>query len=244
MKRNISSDKTLNSESAFGRIELFGGIISMAILVCLCAPALARTRPRSELVVCANNLRQISTAWRMWASDHGDQWPWLVPVVPRGSQNQPIAWQHFQVVSNELRTPSILACPSDNRKPANHFLNSNGGLPWPIQQNNAVSYFVGLDALFDQPISLLTGDRHFAGSSNPRANCARMPLAGAIAYELNSLDASEGRLRWTNSIHGTDVGNAAVGDGSVVVKTSASFREMVVRWQGDGNINNHILPPY
>src|SRR6185436_12234450 len=203
MKRNIPTDRGFDSESAFGRIELFGVIISMAILVCLCAPALARTRPKSELVVCANNLRQIGNAWRIWASDHADRWPWATPVSSKGSANQPNAWQHFLVVSNELRTPSILACPSDTRRPAQDFSRALNGLQWPgTGENNAVSYFVGVDAVLTVPTTILSGDRHVGGSGAPKVSSSRMPDAGPIFYELNRTDGINGSLTWTNSIHG------------------------------------------
>ena len=45
-------------------------------------------------------------------------------------------FRHFQVMSNELSTPKILACPADTRAAANNFFRL---------KNQNVSYFVGLE---------------------------------------------------------------------------------------------------
>jgi type II secretory pathway pseudopilin PulG len=234
-----------NQRRAFTRLELVMVLASMAILLCLCLPALSYTRPKSDLIVCANNLRQISNAWRSWGSEHNDQLPWEPPGLPRGSFDKPNAWQHFLVVSNELGTASILACPSDSRRPVRDFSQTRTGLQWPgTGQNNAVSYFVGLDALLPVPTTILSGDRHIGGISSTKVSCNRIPTAGSVASELSRTDAQSGRLTWTNSIHGADAGNVTRADGAVTGTTSASLRRLVDQSQGDGNYNNHILLPF
>src|SRR6185436_6399564 len=64
---------------AFTRLELLVVLGSICTLICLCLPALASTKPKADLIVCANNLRQIGNAWQMWGSEHGDNLPWMLP---------------------------------------------------------------------------------------------------------------------------------------------------------------------
>ena len=90
-----------------------------------------RDKPRKQEINCVNNLKQIGLAFRLWALDHGDRFPFTVPTNAGGTLEwcaldkegfDATAFRHFQVMSNELNTPVILICPDDNgRKPAKNF---------------------------------------------------------------------------------------------------------------------------
>ena len=54
---------------------------------------------KAESTMCVNNLKQIGLGARMWANDHKE-------VLP----------PDFLAMRNELNTPKILVCPSDNAK--------------------------------------------------------------------------------------------------------------------------------
>src|SRR5439155_13887112 len=91
---------------------------TVALLAILALPVLAVNRTRSEQVVCASNLRQVGHAFHLWANDHGDLTPWLTPtsqggtyLTPNALKNEP--YYQIGVMSNELVTPKILVCPSD-----------------------------------------------------------------------------------------------------------------------------------
>ena len=94
------------------------------------------TRPpgywgRSSRLGCDNNLKQIGLAFRTWAIDNGDQFPFNVSTNAGGTMEfcatgadgfDSNAVLHFQVMSNELSTPILLVCPKDSsRKPAARF---------------------------------------------------------------------------------------------------------------------------
>ena len=58
-------------------------------------------------------------------------------------------YRHFQPLGIFLETPKILICPADTRTAATNFA---------ALQNANISYFVGVDADYSKPMSLLAGD--------------------------------------------------------------------------------------
>ena len=97
----------------------------------------AGAQKRAASIVCINNLKQINLAFKQWALDHGDMFPFQISTnggktlvgnyvkggtlefCSRGSDgfdgSAPII---FQVMSNELETTKILVCPADAKKTA------------------------------------------------------------------------------------------------------------------------------
>ena len=80
---------------------------------------------------CICQLKQIGLAFRMWAVDNSDRYPFNVSTNSGGTMElcarggdgfDAGATFHFQVMSNELSTPKILVCPADSsRQPAVDF---------------------------------------------------------------------------------------------------------------------------
>jgi prepilin-type processing-associated H-X9-DG protein len=232
----------VHREAAFNRIELLGCIVGLTLLALVSLPLFANTTARSQRIACFNNLRRIGVGWRLWATDNG-RFPWQVNIANGGSRGFVNTWQHFLIASNELQTARILACPSDTRKPATDFAQRPGGLAWSFSgEDNAVSYFAGLDAQFDNPTHHLSGDRNIAGGA-PRAGCVNLPAGFAVAYNCSRNDASLRRLFWANAVHGENAGNLLFADGSVKQTTTRSFQDSVIENTGDGNFSNHLLLP-
>src|ERR1019366_831281 len=111
------------------------GYVSLLATVILCGmllPALSQAKDKAQRISCANNMKQIGLAFRVWAIDHDDKFPFNVSTNKGGTLELCMlgsdgfdrnAALHFQVMSNELSTPKILVCPADGkRQPALDFL--------------------------------------------------------------------------------------------------------------------------
>lgn len=80
---------------------------------------------------CITQLKQIGLAFRLWAGDNNDRYPFNIntnaggtmELCARGSDGfDASAAIHFQVMSNELGSTKLLVCPGDfSRQPATDF---------------------------------------------------------------------------------------------------------------------------
>jgi hypothetical protein len=112
------------------------GVVALVIALVIAAatvhqlPAKADW-PKPQPITCVNNLKQIGLAFKTWALDHQDHFPFNLSTNDGGTMeycarnsdgfDSNVAL-HFQVMSNELSTPLILLCPRDHTtKPARDF---------------------------------------------------------------------------------------------------------------------------
>jgi prepilin-type N-terminal cleavage/methylation domain-containing protein len=217
------------SLTAFTLIELLVVIAIIAILAGLLLPALARAKARARQIGCINNLRQMGFAYRLWADDNGDKYPWLVSASDGGTKSVAIAWVHAQAVSNYLGTPKILRCPSDGAKAVAQDFSSTAG--FAALGNSALSYAFATDAKTVDPLNHLVLDRNVIGITNQY--CASAEVNGVVW--LTPATAS-----WDVAIH-PNKGNLLLTDGSAH-QTSISELKAQMRETTDTN-TNCVLPP-
>jgi prepilin-type N-terminal cleavage/methylation domain-containing protein/prepilin-type processing-associated H-X9-DG protein len=191
-------------------IELLCVIAIIAVLAALLLPALNQTRARALRLQCNQQLHEIGVGFICFANDHNGKFPMAVPRAAGGSSEFAFgaqqlqgdfyfSFRHFQVLSNELVAPRLVACPADTRLPARSFAALN---------NSNLSYFVGLNAEFSRPTSILAGDRNLTNDYVAPGTMAQL--------------GPNYSLRWTRDLHQFK-GNLLFSDGHTEETTSAGL---------------------
>jgi len=153
-------------------------------------------------------------------------------------------------MSNELVTPIILACPSDDTaKPARTFSSSPvDGFFNLNYRNRAVSYFIGLDSFLTeaQPVTQSTFASALAGDRNLQVDainvaCSSGVTAAAAVHPYIRLNNMTPYTKWTNAIHGI-FGNILMIDGQVEQLSSIPAVDAIAP-PIDDNGSYHLLIP-
>jgi hypothetical protein len=216
--------------SAFTVVEIFAIILTVLLLAALWLPKLAgRNYKGMYRLSCLDNLKEIGTAYRLWAEDNGNLMPAQQTVAKGGwadlltNANQgAICWTNYVIISNELgQAAKLLGCVCDERKPAYDFTN--------VFDNSHVSYFVGVSANGNQPQSIQGGDRNLGPGTVPANDYGYSSKSGDgndVAIPTNSL---KGPVSWTLKIHSAGqavgAGNILLGDGSAQQVSTASLNQ-------------------
>jgi prepilin-type N-terminal cleavage/methylation domain-containing protein/prepilin-type processing-associated H-X9-DG protein len=193
---------------AFTLVELLTVIAIIGILAALLLPALSRSQMRAKRIVCVSDLGQLGIALQIFMHDHASKFPAQVPISDGGSEEFVangyavggdfyFTYRHFLVLSNELAAPKILLCPADTRFPAAKMSSLS---------NSNLSYFVGVNADYSRPETVVVGDRNIANAS------WKVPT---IVH-----GGTGNFLRWTKELHESK-GNVLLADGHVEEWTAA-----------------------
>ncbi len=207
--------------SGFTLVMLLIVVAVIAILAVMLLPALTRAKQKAQRINCINNLKQCGLAFRIWEGDNGDQMPMAVPVAKGGTMELTAGadtFRHFQVMSNELSTPKILACPSDTRTAAYNFARL---------KNQNLSYFVGLEANDANPNLFLAGDRNLTADAAPENGILKLVPGQPVS--------------WTRAIHNNS-GNVGLADGSVQEYSNSALRNALQRSGTATNLWRISLP--
>jgi prepilin-type N-terminal cleavage/methylation domain-containing protein len=253
--------KILKQKKAFTLIELLVVIAIIAILAAMLLPALAAAKRKAQRINCVNNLKETFLAFKIWEGDNGDVFPMALSTSQGGAKEfvgsaentapttanyQP--YQVFMVASNQLSTPKILYCTSDNAGGAA----SPGGTASPIpaqHQTQAatnfnagfggayISYFICGDATEQYPEMVIFGDRNIGtGTANTTAGAFQMfnstsaaPPTSATTGLFDLTGTAEGDWAWTqNDLH-LGSGNVGLTDGSVSQVTVSGLRQALIQ---------------
>jgi prepilin-type N-terminal cleavage/methylation domain-containing protein len=216
--------RILKQNKAFTLIELLVVIAIIAILAALLLPALAAAKRKAQRINCISNLKQVGIAFRLWEGDNGDRYPMAVSTLKNGAQERIYSsagnatggyglTNVFTVMSNELSTPKILYCPSDNNRTATtNFTALNS-------DSLNMSYFVCGDAIETYPQMILDGDRNIG-----TATAQNIPAS--ITNVLGMQCPAPTFLWWAWSavdLH-LRVGNIGMADGSAQQVTVAGLQ--------------------
>ncbi|TAL02564.1 MAG: type II secretion system protein [Verrucomicrobia bacterium] len=197
------------------------GVLVILALIMLPVPT-GRQKTHARRLVCVNNLRQVGLGFRQWIPGSFDKFQMQISITNGGTMeliSSGSVYPHFAIMSNELRTPKILHCPTDSKRiEATNF--STG-----FSDAN-ISYFLGVDATEVSPSQFLAGDDNLLVDGKPFTS-------GLSVVSTNTA------LSWSAARHKLQ-GNVALADGSVQVFSNLRLMQAVV---ATGNPTNRLLFP-
>lgn len=205
MKSHSSCASRANS--GFTILELMMVLAACAaVAVVFLLPRNHGNKVRASRINCANNLKQVGLAFRVWAGDHDGKYPMAVSVPNGGTLEliqQGNAFRHFTVLSNELGAPKVLFCPDDRRRKA--------ATTFAAATDANLSYFICLNAEYgSSPEMWLAGDRSVTNGF--------AAVGGTLTFSTNS------PVGWNSELHNRQ-GNIVLSDGSVQQFSSNKLRE-------------------
>jgi hypothetical protein len=168
----------------------------------------SRALARRHRIYCANSLKNIGLAVRIFSSTSAPEYPWAVAGRDGGSKEyvtDPAAlWRHFAALSNEFNSPKRFICPSDReRRDANSWSE--------FTNNHFVSYALGFSATEETPQSILAADRNIR-------------LDGAVLTDVILSFPSNVVVTFDQRLH-NEAGNLLLMDGSVQQVPSRNLSE-------------------
>ncbi len=206
---------------AFTRTELLVTVACLALLAAILLPALQNAKAKASRIRCISFLKNVGLSFRVWATDHYENYPMQVSVTNGGTMEWTTNGSvvpHFLVMSNELSTPYILRCPADKTKRRATTFSSG------LTEAN-VSYFLNLDARQDFPSAVMSGDRNLTN------------IAPANSRWINITTNST--IGWNKEMH-SEKGNVAFADGSVSQLSNARAGATIMVL--DGATNRLAIP--
>jgi prepilin-type processing-associated H-X9-DG protein len=218
-KRIVMNGQRQRGFTATEFLVLLGTLVLLILLIPLSIRS-TRCGYGGARIQCVSNQKQIVLAMRMWAYDHGDKLPMELSATKGGARESALAGvpvAAFTLISNELCSPKVLACPEDaKREQTTNFAT--------LTYRN-LSYFLGVDASETNAAAILTGDRNISLTNQMTNGLMQITVPGTA--------------NWTTHIH-KNAGNLAFADGSAMQATAEDLRRSL---RGSGLATNRFAIP-
>jgi type II secretory pathway pseudopilin PulG len=261
----------LKANGAFTFIELLVIIATIAILAAVFMPVLIKERAKAAESQCIGNLKQVGLGFSVWVYDSvRGAFPFRTEVSDRGNmapmgtggaspfsnpslERNKAYWQ-FAFISNELRNPRVLVCPSDQgvgarRKCAKTFDSKPGGLMAADYRDQACSLTVALEGWISMSgpptlerytSQILSTDRNIRWDGH-NANCSSgVGDAQQIIGRDVWMRGQPASAPWTNSIH-ISRGNVLTANGAVESCNTTQLDVLADNARDNGSV--HFLVP-
>jgi prepilin-type N-terminal cleavage/methylation domain-containing protein/prepilin-type processing-associated H-X9-DG protein len=200
----LSGEKMENRghNKAFTLVELLVVIAIIAILAGLLLPVLAKAKLKAQRIQCVSDLKQIGVAFHSFLHDHEGLLPMEVSTNNGGTLEYVYAsygvagqfyfqFRHFQALSNELVTPKLVWCPSDrDRTVATNFQDFS---------DVNISYFIGANADYSLPNSMLAGDRNITNAGVGGTSILRLNGSSSGAYWTADMHQYKGNILYADA---------------------------------------------
>ena len=219
---NVRSKRMRLGRAGLSITELLLVLGVLAILVLLLLPPLPHNHSRQREIMCANNLKNVGLAFRIFATEeHNERFPGSL-MLSNGEELDSIdLLRVYRSLSNELSTPRLLHCPTDTKRKR-----ADAPINFETMALKNVSYFASLTADESMPQIPIAGDRNLTTNGV-------VVGAGLVALWTNA------QLGWTKEMH-IDQGMVVMGDGSVQQMSSNRLKAEVTKHL---NQTNYVLIP-
>jgi len=110
------------TQKGFTLIELLVVIAIIGILASMLLPALAKAKTRANRIKCVSNIKQVGSAFKAFANDNNDRYPWLLEDKDKDAQsdgandcwvNETNALLGQSSIKSNLGSAKILVSPLD-----------------------------------------------------------------------------------------------------------------------------------
>ncbi|MSR42618.1 MAG: type II secretion system protein [Pedosphaera sp.] len=150
---------TERGSKGFTLIELLVVIGIIGILASMLLPALGKAKGRAYRIKCVSNLKQVALAFKMFANDNEDRFPWFAAAgTPAG------VVPTWQALANDLTYAKLLRSPCDRERME--------AVSFPALQTVNISYWYCLGADELKPSTFLAGTRNILNNLTGQQNAS------------------------------------------------------------------------